>query len=202
MKEKTVAVHLHPSVCSEGLLAGLRREGYRVVGADEFSSTAHIRSVDGRLVVSVGTRSITLRDTVTPEELSFWLNELSWRGRRKAGARCPLELRVEVAHESSLIETTTLDISSSGLFFVSAAPPPLGSAVGLVLHLDDGHEPLKTLGQIVHVVSDRGADLGDEAGVNRCAHPGAAVDLVGLSKQGRERMGKRVARYVVEQSLS
>lgn len=132
------------------------------------------------------------------EEINFWINELGYTGKRAAGDRAPLVLDVELAYGDGVAKTRTVDISSSGIFVRSAAPPHLGASLGVILYLDDGDEPLRALGQVVHVVKEQDSALGDESGKRRIAHPGVAVDLVGLSAQGKQRLARRVASAIAQ----
>ncbi len=148
---------------------------------------------NGLIQIRAKRKKIELPIDSSAEELVFWLNEISYSGKRPAGNRAPLVLDVELAYGDTVARTKTVDLSSSGIFIRSAAPPHLGASVGVVLHLDDGEDPLRALGQVVHIVKAQDSALGDESGKRRIAHPGVAVDLVGLSAQGRQRLARRVA---------
>jgi hypothetical protein len=133
---------------------------------------------------------------ISSEALAFWINELGYSGARRAGARVPIELPVELAIDKAVVHTVSVDISSGGLFVATAAPPAIGSAVAVVLHLDDGAPPLRSLGKVVHIVHEHGEGLRDESGTSRCAHPGAAIDLIGIAESARQRLAARVIRQL------
>lgn len=200
MKLLRVAVRTRDREALAKQLGQLVDAGHQIVSWQERAQADTNLSLgtDGLLQIKAKRKKMELPFDASTEDLVFWINELSYTGKRPAGSRATLELDVELAYETTVARTRTVDLSSSGLFIRSVAPPPLGAVVGVVLHLDDGAGPLRALGQVVHVVSAKDSALGDESGTPRIAHPGVAVDLVGLSPLGKQRMARRVASAIAQ----
>ena len=195
MKALQIAMRSRDRLALARQLTQLQSAGHKFLPwQDRASADSRISlGSNGLIQIRAKRKKIELPIDSSAEELVFWLNEISYSGKRPAGNRAPLVLDVELAYGDTVARTKTVDLSSSGIFIRSAAPPHLGASVGVVLHLDDGEDPLRALGQVVHIVKAQDSALGDESGKRRIAHPGVAVDLVGLSAQGRQRLARRVA---------
>lgn len=201
MKSLKIAIRTKDREAMTRQLVQLENAGHHLLAwQDRTKADTRISlSSDGLLQIRAHRKKIELPVDSSAEELIFWLNEISYSGKRPAGKRAPLVLEVELAYGDTVAKSRTVDLSSSGIFIRSAAPPHVGASVAVVLHLDDGEEPLRALGQVVHVVKEQDSALGDESGKRRVAHPGVAVDLVGLSAHGKQRMARRVASEIAKQ---
>ena len=200
MKGLRIAIRSRDHEALKKQLVQMVHAGHRLLPWQERSRAQVSMSLgkDGLLQMRARRKKVELPADSSAEEIIFWINEISYSGKRPAGNRAPLELDVELAYGETVARTRTVDLSSSGIFIRSAAPPHVGASVGVVLHLDDGETPLRALGRVVHVVTAQDSGLGDESGARRIAHPGVAVDLVGLSAHGKQRMARRVASAIAQ----
>jgi hypothetical protein len=198
MKRRVKVQGLAPAQTG-AILQALQSCGYSMDDGDDASACVVIAPRgSSHLLLRLGRRRVVLEAGASVEEIVFWVNELWFERRRPGGPRCPLELPVVLAHGTRVFRTRTTNLAEAGLFALIATPPARGEAVGVELHLDDGLPPLRALGMVVKSVRGEDDALVDDTGTVICAHPGVAIELVGLSAAGKRRLRQRIQQALRE----
>jgi uncharacterized protein (TIGR02266 family) len=108
-------------------------------------------------------------------------------GQNRAFPRFPVELDLEVRRDATLIGTQAVDLSRSGVFVLSDAPPEVSSAVEVRLRLADGTPSVTTAGVVVHRVAPGGGRRG-----------GVGIQFLDASDEFRERVDRYTAELRVQ----
>lgn len=107
--------------------------------------------------------------------------------RRRKAPRLTAALSVQIIGPKGSAETSTIDVSRSGLFLHTLEPKPLRYLLRLRIDPVDGGEPIVGHGMVVRVVDTSEADnLGSE--------PGMGIEFFGFGGEPRARWEKLLER--------
>jgi uncharacterized protein (TIGR02266 family) len=100
-------------------------------------------------------------------------------GQNRAFPRFPVDLELEVRKGSDLVGDRAVNLSRSGVFVRSDAPPEVSSAVEVTLRLPDGTQSVTSAGVVMHRREAEGGRRG-----------GMGIQFVDASDEFRERVDR------------
>ena len=122
------------------------RSGVPVVVLSSDPASFDSQGCKGITVAGVRTRPISMGDLIAVIQ-----EHLPYKNKRR-GIRAPLAMKAMIRKGDELVPCQVLNLSEGGVFIMKKTPFPMGTAVHLLLSLQEVETPLEVTGKVVYVV--------------------------------------------------